>query len=142
MAEVLELNALVEERPQARIKTPEDPEGTLYNLLVPEEIGTVDLARLSRLYVEHDELWEKETRSAAEDKRLEKLSLDLTQALIPDAPAASIKALGAVTKRGLAVRFFVSAGLASKEALGQLASNLANSSQGSPASTEETPPAG
>lgn len=147
--EILDFNTLAPDKPLARIQwaTLEDGERVehdeTFELLVPEEIGTLDMARLSRLYTQHDELWEMEKRTAAEDKRLVKLSDDLTQTLIPDAPATAVAALSAVAKRSLAVRFFVGAGLASQAALGKdVMSQLTNSSPGSPDSTEEAPETG
>jgi hypothetical protein len=112
-------------------------------LLVPEEIGTLELARLSRLYTQHDELWEKAKRTAAEDKRLVSLANQLTQTFIPDAPAIAVAALSAVAKRSLAVRFFVGAGVAGQAVLGKdVMSQLTSSSPGSPASTEAEPASG
>lgn len=147
--EILDLNTLAPEKPLARIRwaTLDDGEKVehdeTFELLVPEEIGTLELSRITRLYTEHDELWEKAKRSASEDKRLEKLANDLTQKLIPDAPAAAVTALSAIAKRSLAVRFFVGAGLATQAALGsELVSQLTNSLPGSPGSTEEEPGSG
>jgi hypothetical protein len=141
--EILDLNTLAPERPLARIRWAEIADGEkvahdeTFELLVPEEIGTLELSRITRLYTEHDELWEKDRRTATEDKRLEKLANDLTQKLIPDAPAIAVRALSAIAKRSLAVRFFVGAGLATQAALGpELVSRMTNSSPGSPASTE------
>lgn len=143
--EILDLNTLAPDKPLARIRWNEEtPNGDIverdetYELLVPEEIGTLELARLSRMYTQHDELWEKEKRTAAEDKRLVSLANQLTQTLIPDAPATAVAALAAVAKRSLAVRFFVGAGLVSQATLGKdVMSQLTSSSPGSPASTEE-----
>jgi hypothetical protein len=147
--EILDLNTLAPERPLARIRwATAGDDGAIehdetFGLLVPDEIGTLELSRITRLYTEHDELWEKEKRTAPEDKRLERLSNDLTQKLIPDAPATAVKALSAIAKRSLAVRFFVGAGLAAQASLGpELVSQLTNSSPGSPASTEEEPESG
>ncbi len=147
--EILDLNTLAPDKPLARIRwrTQEGDEvvehDETFELMVPEEIGTLELARLGRIYTQHDELWEKEKRTASEDKRLVKLSDDLAQALIPDAPATAIAALSAVVKRSLAVRFFVGAGLAGQTAMGpQVMSQLTPSSPGSPASTEEEPSSG
>lgn len=136
--EILDLNRLTQERTLARI----DTDGTLCELADPEDFSAVQLARLGRLFTEHDRLWEAEERNSAEDQRLESLLDEVTQMLIPDAPADAIKALPALSKRGLAVRFFVSAGLASQATMGSLESLLANSSPGSPASTEDTPASG
>jgi hypothetical protein len=142
--EILDLNALAPEHPLARIRWAEIVDDAVvehdetFELLVPEEIGTLELSRITRIYTDHDELWEKEKRTAAEDKRLEKLANDLTQKLIPDAPATAVAALSAIAKRSLAVRFFVGAGLATQTALGpDLVAQLTNSSLGSLASTEE-----
>lgn len=147
--EILDLNTLAPEHPLARIRwtTIEGDEKTdhdeTFELLVPEEIGTLELSRITRLYTEHDELWEKAKRSSAEDKRLERLANDLTQKLIPGAPATAVAALSAIAKRSLAVRFFVGAGLATQAALGPaLVSQLTNSSHASPDSTEEEPASG
>jgi hypothetical protein len=143
--EILNFNTLAPEKPLARIQWADEAgeHDETFQLLVPEEIGTVQLARISRLYTEHDELWEKADRSKTEDKRLEKLSNELAQIFIPDAPAVAIQALSAIDKRGLAVRFFVGAGLASKKALGEdLVSQLTSNLLGSPGSTEEEPGSG
>ena len=147
--EILDLNTLAPERPLARIRwaTLDDGEKVehdeTFELLVPEEIGTLELSRITRLYTEHDELWEKQKRTATEDKRLERLSNALTQKLIPDAPAPAIEALSAIAKRSLGVRFFVGAGLATQAALGpDLVSRMTNSLPGSPASTGEEPESG
>lgn len=143
--EILDLNALAPERPQARIRW-KDEDGEhdeIFGLLVPEEIGTLELSKLSRLYTQHDELWEKEHRSKVEDRQLEKLSNQLTQMFIPDAPATAVAALSAVTKRSLAVRFFVGAGLATQATLGaEVVSQLTSSLPASRASTEEEPSSG
>lgn len=110
--DVLELSALSNiDRPQARLKWDDCPEGELFDLLTPEDMNAIDMARLSRMFSDHDELWEKDSRTKAEDTKLVKLLDDLTAKLIIDAPAKAVKALPAVTKRGLAVRFFVQAGM-------------------------------
>lgn len=147
--EILDLNALAPDKPLARIRWATADDGEVvehdetFELLVPEEVGTLDLARLGRLYTQHDELWEKEKRSAAEDKLLVKLANDLGQALIPGAPADAIAALSAVTKRSLAMRFFVGAGLVGQTVMGEeVLSQLTSRSPGSPASTEEGPSSG
>ncbi len=152
--EILDLNTLAPDKPLARIRweTTEEDDGDepvvvehdeTYELLVPEEIGTIELARLSRLYTQHDELWEKDKRTAAEDKRLVSLANQLTQTFIPDAPAEAVAALSAVAKRSLAVRFFVGAGLVSQATLGKdVMSQLTSNLPGSPASTEEEPESG
>jgi hypothetical protein len=127
--EILDLNTLAPEQ-AARADPLEDhrrrrrwrevvEHDETYELLVPEEIGTLELSRLSRLYTQHDELWEKEKRTAAEDKRLVSLANELTQTFIPDAPATAVAALSAVAKRSLAVRFFVGAGLATRRPWGR-----------------------
>lgn len=151
--EILDFNTLAPEKPLARIrwKTTEEIDGEpvvtehdeTYELLVPEEIGTLDLARLSRLYTQHDELWEKAERTDAEDKRLVSLANQLTQTFIPDAPAEAVAALSAVAKRSLAVRFFVGAGVAGQAVLGKdVMSQLTSNLPGSPASTEAEPGSG
>jgi len=109
---ILDLSALTVERPKARIKTDADPDGTIFELAIPEDFGVVEMARLSRMVTEFDTLYEAESRSKAEDKRLEALQQQITQILIPDAPAEAVKALPFTDKRGLAVQFFVKAGLA------------------------------
>lgn len=148
--EILDFNTLAPEKPLARIQwaaVGDDDEKVehdeTFELLVPEEVGTVQLAQISRLYTQHDELWEKDKRTKAEDAQLEKLSNRLAQIFIPDAPPVAIEALSAIDKRSLAVRFFVGAGLASKAALGEdVMSLLTNNLPGSPASTEEEPGSG
>jgi hypothetical protein len=143
--EILDLNTLAPDRPLARIRWADD-EGEhdeTYPLLVPEEIGTLELSRLSRLYTQHDELWEMEKRTATQDKLLVKLANQLAQVFIPDAPATAVEQLSAVAKRSLAVRFFVGAGLASQATLGaDVMSQLTSSSPGSPDSTEADPSSG
>lgn len=124
---ILDLDALAPKREQARIRTDADPDGTIYELAAPADFGAVALAELSRIFTEHDELWEKAKRSAAEDKRLEKLLDELAQRLIPDAPAAAIAALPALTKRMVAVRFFVAAGQATASLMPGLPSPPENS---------------
>lgn len=133
--EILDLGGLAPERPLVKW------EGELYELLVPEDMSALDMARLGRLFTEHDQLWEKDKRTAAEDKRLVKLLDDLTAKLIPDAPAEAVKAIPAIHKRGLAVRFFVNAGLVMQPSLEPL-SRLANNSPDSADSTAEAQPIG
>jgi hypothetical protein len=128
VTEILDLNALAPERETARLRWAEDEEGTLYELLAPQDLGAIELAELTRLFQNHDELWEKDTRTKAEDKRLVILLDTLAQRLIPDAPLEAVAALPALTKRGLAVRFFVSAGLATAPTMAGLESRLTNSS--------------
>jgi len=143
--EILDFNTLAPDRPLARIqwKDDEGKHDETFELLVPEEIGTLELARLSRMCTQHDELWEKPKRTAAEDKRLVSLANQLTQMFIPDAPATAVAAVSAVDKRSLAVRFFVGAGLASQATLGRdVMSQLTSNSPGSPASTGEEPNSG
>lgn len=129
MTDVLELNALQpEDRPQARIKWEGNPEGELFNLLLADDMTAVEMSRLARLFYEHDKLWEAEKRTKAEDTKLIKLLDELAGRLIPDAPADAVKALSALTKRSLAVRFFVQAGAAMRPAMAGLESSLGNSS--------------
>lgn len=125
--EILDLSALTPEREQARIRTDADPDGTIYELAAPEDFGAVTLSQLGSIYSQHDELWEKAKRTPAEDKRLEQLLDDLAQRLIPDAPAAAIAALPALTKRVVAVRFFVAAGQATADLLPSTLSSPASS---------------
>lgn len=110
--EILELSALAPTREKAIIRTEANPDGTIYELAAPEDFGVAGLATMGKLFSEHDVLYEQAERTPAEDSRLETLLDDLTQRLIPDAPAAAIAALPALTKRMLAVRFFVSTGQA------------------------------
>lgn len=120
MTDILDLGGLAPERPLARIRTEANPEGDLYELLVPENLGAADLARLSRLFTDHDLLWEKARRTKAEDARLEGLLNRMAGTLVPDAPAEAVEALPALTKRGLAVRFFVEAGVMAQRPLAGL----------------------
>jgi hypothetical protein len=138
--EILDLNTLAPDRPLARIRW-KDEDGEhdeTFELTVPDDLGTLELSRISRLYAQHDELWEQAKRTAAEDKRLVKLSNDLAQACIPSAPPPAVAALSAIDKRSLAVRLFVGAGLAGQATMGKdVMSQLTSSSPGSPVSTEE-----
>jgi hypothetical protein len=130
VTEILDLNALAPERETARLRWAEDEEGTLYELLAPQDLGAIELSELTRLFQIHDELWEKSERTKAEDKRLVSVLDKLAQRLIPEAPPAAVTALPALTKRGLAVRFFVSAGMATAPTMAGLESQLKNSSLG------------
>jgi hypothetical protein len=117
--EILELSALVPERPKARLRTEADPEGQIYELAAPADFGAVSLARVGRLISETEELWGAAKRSSAQDRRLEKLLDQLASALVPEAPAESIAALPAFTKRALGVRFLAEGGEALKPILGK-----------------------
>lgn len=109
MNEILELSTIIPERPKANLKTPENPEGKSYELAVPEEFGAVALQEYGRLVNEMDDLWERKL-TAPQKVRLEKVLNALAVMLIPDAPLADLERLPAVTKRSLAIRFFVQAG--------------------------------
>lgn len=129
MTDVLELNALrAVDRPQARIKWTGNPEGELFYLLQAEDMNAIEMSKLSRLFHDHDQLWEAEKRTKAEDTRLTKLLDELAGKLIIDAPADAISELPALTKRGLAVRFFVQAGVAMAPTMAGLESSLGTSS--------------
>lgn len=116
--EVLDLSALAPERPRARIKHDGALEGELYELAVPGDFGVVGLRDFGRQVDEMDRLWERETLSASQELRLEKILNTLTGTLIRDCPPEVIAAVPAVDKRGLVVRFFVSASIRTVEASG------------------------
>lgn len=108
--DILELSALPPEREKVRLRTSADPDGTIYEMIAPDELGAVSMASLGRLFEAQEELWNAKSPSAAEQKRLAKLLDDLASRLIPDAPREAVEALGALAKRALVLRFFVQAG--------------------------------
>lgn len=140
--DILELSAIVPERPQARLRTLGDPEGTLYELAIPEEFGSVALRRLGLKFQEVQELMGKSTLSVAQEKRAESLLNEVCGVLVIDAPAEAIAALPGLTKQGLATRFFGLTGEFMMESGLLPESILENLRRASSDSTEETPDAG
>jgi hypothetical protein len=111
VSEILELSALAPVRPQARVRTDADPDGTLYELAVPEDFGAVALRELGNRYAEVEGLVGSEGKlTKAQEKRLEKLLDEVVAALVRDIPAETVAALPYMTKRALAMRFFVGLG--------------------------------
>lgn len=67
--EILDLSALAPERAKVRLRTEAKPDGTIYELAVPEEFGAAGIQRIGRLIVEVDELWESARRSTRRRRR-------------------------------------------------------------------------
>ncbi len=87
--QLLDLDALAAGRPQVRI------EGEVYNMLV-EDIGPLQLARLTRLERESYELAERAGSSEITEEqagRLAELQRSQIALLIPDLPSGTLEAL-------------------------------------------------
>lgn len=111
--EYLELSALEPERPKANLRTSANPDGTVYELALPTDFSAVELVRMSRMVDELDALWESPKKlNKPQEARLEKLLNLIAAQLVIGAPDEEIAALPAITKRGLGLSFFVSAGAA------------------------------
>jgi hypothetical protein len=105
-ARPIELSAVAPKRPTANLKTPKNPEGTLYELAVPEDFGDTGLHELSVMQERLDELWAIKKPSETEAKQCARLLNRLTVALIRDVPPEDVAILPPVTKRALVARFF------------------------------------
>lgn len=115
--DVLELSGLAPARRPVRIRTPDDPDGTMYELAERQDFGTVQLARLGRMLEQHDKLIEKRTLTAAEEKRADALLDELAAHLIIGAPREVLAAVHPVEKRDLVLAFFTRAGRAVYESM-------------------------
>lgn len=140
--DLLELSALTPVRPRATLRTDANPDGTIYELAVPQEFGTVALSQLASMYAEIETLSADPKLTKAKEKRLDTLVNKLACRLIPDAPKEEVEALPAITKRGLALSFFVKAGEVTMPLIGASASLLASSPPASNGSTAATPETG
>ena len=88
--QLLDLDALAAGRPQVRI------EGEVYNMLGVEDIGPLQLARLTRLERESSELAERAGSSEITEEqagRLAELQRSQIALLIPDLPSGTLEAL-------------------------------------------------
>lgn len=116
--EVLDLSALTPERPKARIRTSKDPDGTLYEVRVPEDYSAGALSRYMKRIEEFDRLWDKGALDRSEEKHIERVLNGLAGELLIGAPARDVAALPAASKRGLVMRFFASVALTTMGATG------------------------
>jgi len=137
----LDLSALPPERDTATIRTEAEPDGRQYELADPADFSAGGLQDIGRLVREMDTLWESDAAlKPAKQKRLDKILDILAGKLIVDIEPEVVEALPAVTKRMLALRFFISGGLTMAEGLGEAATYLSgSSSDDSNGSTGETP---
>lgn len=108
--DVLELSTLAPTRERALVKTEADPEGTWFELADPADFGAGALSRIGKKVAETDGLFAKPKLSKAQERLLEQLLDEVAQAMLPDVPAETIRALPAITKRALGIRFFVLSG--------------------------------
>jgi hypothetical protein len=67
---VLELDTLVQKRPTVRLKTPEDRDGQLYEMRVPEELGIEEDQQFRSELREFGQLMAGDKLTSAERKRL------------------------------------------------------------------------
>jgi hypothetical protein len=67
---VLEIDTLIPQRPTARIKTPKDREGKLYEMRLPAEFGVEDEQRFRSEMREFSRLIQADTLTKAERQRL------------------------------------------------------------------------
>lgn len=108
--EILEIGDLDPIRAKVRLRTKANPEGAVYELAIPEDFGAVDCSRIGAEILEMDRLWGLKDLSETDGQALVKLCNTIAGKLIPEAQTAEIEALPDVTKRAVALRFFVQSG--------------------------------
>lgn len=142
--ETLELSAIAPERQQCRIRTKRNPEGTIYEIVSPEELSPRQIRTVGNMISEMLTLWDT-AETKAEEQRTKKLLNDIVKVMIPDASLATIKQLPDIDKKAMAMGFLVrfgqiAAGALDPQTLGLFLSG--RQSQDSNGSTEETLEAG
>lgn len=143
--QILDITAIAPARQKVRIRTAADQDGTIYEIVNPEELSIRELRDTGRKILELVGMWDDAKLTKAEEKRVMKLLDEVTRTLIIDVPAATVKTIPHVTKRTLAMGFLARSGELAGEALtpGQLGLYISGrSSRDSNGSTEETPDRG
>lgn len=89
---VLDINTTPVERPKIRIRTPEDPDGKLYELAHLEELALLD-QRVALIQAEQLKAANWETVSEGEIEQLDRALERLVSIALPDAPVEVRKQL-------------------------------------------------
>jgi hypothetical protein len=84
--QVLDLTTIAPVRPTVNIRTPDHPNGKVYELRVIDDFGIEDQQQLTREGAEFDKLWNTDRLNGAQRKRL-KMLLDHMFDRVLDAPA-------------------------------------------------------
>jgi hypothetical protein len=141
----LEVTAIAPDRQKVRIKTTADPDGTIYELVNPEELSVRQLRDTGRKIYEALNLWDESELNKAQEKRLTKLLDEATRTLVIDCPADVAASIPHITKRTLALGFLARSGELAGDVMtpGQLGLYISGrSSPDSNGSTEGTPEPG
>ena len=111
---LLDLSALAPVRPHVRIKTPQSPDGELYEMAVPSDLGAVHQQYiLSRARI-IEELMERNSLSANERQRLKSVISKAARLVLPaefdgveNLPAEVFDQLPDIERQKLVTTFFV-----------------------------------
>lgn len=142
--EILDLSALAPERQLVRIRTKEDPDGTLYELLHPDELGVAETHSFATLGRRVQSLWVKKTLTAKDRDELDRALTKIVRFVLPGCPPEIIDRLSDIQKSRVSIQFtkqmpedvVKNAAAAVEELIGESASRPSN------ASTAGTPAAG
>jgi hypothetical protein len=104
---VLELSALAPKRQKVLIRTAKSPDGELFEMASPADIGILEFERLAALFTELGEAMGREKPTVAEEKRAAQLLDQLAGRILIDAPATDVRKIGALDKMRLIDAFFV-----------------------------------
>lgn len=90
---LLDLSALAPKRPKVRIRTEKNPEGGLYELRVPSELGIIEQQELRSEGAEFAKLWNNDKLSPGGKNRLKKLLDQMFERVLiaPDEIKAQVK---------------------------------------------------
>jgi hypothetical protein len=102
---ILELDTLTPKRPQVLIRTPGDREGTLYEMLLPDELGIEEEQELRAELREFSQLISKDKATAADRKKLRARLDHLLRKVLPDAPAEVLAQLNDRKKQRVITNF-------------------------------------
>jgi hypothetical protein len=105
---ILELSGLVPDRPKARLRWPENPDGLQVELAVREDFGIFDHAELERLRAELARLATKRAPTPDEKNRAADILDSLAERLVIGAPQEALDALPESAKEKVVESFFAS----------------------------------
>jgi hypothetical protein len=105
---VLDIDTLTPPRPFVRIKTPDNRDGELYEMLTPDELGVEEEQQLKSELREYSRLMESDKLNKAQRQRLVTVLDQLVTEMLPGAPA-EVRALLSDRKRQKVVAHFTGA---------------------------------
>lgn len=134
--QVLELSTLAPTRQRALIRTEANPEGlrpdgTAYELTVPEELSLVQLHEISRSADDIQKLWGNAAITKADQERLEKAMNGYMLLLIHGATAEVVADLPGLTKQSVLLGFLRKFNVAITAAIGAIETETPANGKGS-----------